>query len=69
MTLVYRVVNPFSPPSDGIYHENMHAAIRYFLMNGNQGAYLGNMFNDWDNFKGTGWTVKEYELKEVTKSG
>ena len=67
--LVYQIVNPNSPPSSGIYHENINAAIMYFLMSGNKGAYLGNMTNDWDNYKEAGWTVKEYILKEVTHHG
>lgn len=66
--LVYCVRNRHGECS-GVYHANVNAAIMYFLMGGRRGAYLGNMTNDWDNYKETGANVREYELKEIVKNG
>ena len=61
---VYQVIDHLGR-SKGIYHENINAAIMFFLMNGNRGAYLGNMTNDWDNYKLAGARVAEYVLQEI----
>jgi len=62
----YRVIYHHTEKArDAVYHENINAAIKYFLMDGKRGVYLGNMTNDWDNFKEAGAKLLEYEVKEI----
>ena len=60
----YTVINQFNENS-GVYHSTENGAIIWFMMNGNKGAYLGNVLNDFENFKKQGARVQEFKLVKV----
>lgn len=48
-----------------VYHGDKIAAIKFFLTDGSNLPYIGNMMKDWGNYRNNGWMVKKYALKEV----